>query len=86
MVTGAASLTRDSAVTDRYWSPMVAAWFPQGKDDPDLTLIRLDAERAELWLSDAGPLKMAWEVARANATGREPDLGGRASVDLNGHS
>ena len=86
VVTGAASLTRDSAVTDRYWSPMVAAWFPQGKDDPDLTLIRLDAERAELWLSDAGPLKMAWEVARANATGREPDLGGRASVDLNGHS
>ena len=86
VITGAAALSRDAAAIDRYWGPMVAAWFSDGKDDPSLTLIRLDAERAELWLSDAGPLKMAWEVARANATGREPDLGARASVNLNGHS
>lgn len=82
VITGAAALSRDDAAIDRYWGPMVAAWFPSGKDDPNLTLIRLDAERAELWLSDAGPLKMAWEVAKANATGREPDLGDRATLNL----
>ena len=29
----------------------VAAWFEGGKDDPKLALLRLDAERAEIWLN-----------------------------------
>ena len=86
VISGAASLSRDKAAIDRYWSPMVAAWFPKGKDDAGLTLIRLNADRAELWLSDAGPLKMAWEVAKANATHHQPDLGERASVKLTGQA
>lgn len=31
----------------------VAAWFPGGKEDPKLALLRLDAERAEIWLDDS---------------------------------
>jgi hypothetical protein len=27
----------------------VAAWFEGGKTDPKLALLRLDAERAEIW-------------------------------------
>jgi general stress protein 26 len=27
------------------------AWFEKGKDDPKLALLRLDAERAEIWLN-----------------------------------
>jgi general stress protein 26 len=32
------------------WNRYVAAWFPGGKDDPKLTLLRLDAENAEIWI------------------------------------
>ena len=35
---------------DRLWNRFVAAWFEGGKDDPKLALLRLDAERAEIWL------------------------------------
>ena len=28
----------------------MAAWFEGGKEDPKLALLRLDAERAEIWL------------------------------------
>ena len=35
----------------------------------------LDCDDAQVWVSDAGPVKFAWEIARANATGRAPDLG-----------
>ena len=31
------------------WNGLVAAWFEGGKDDPKLALLRLDAERAEIW-------------------------------------
>ena len=40
----------DRAVVDRLWNPFVAAWY-EGKDDPKLVLLRLDAEHAEIWLN-----------------------------------
>ena len=47
---GRLALDTDRAVIDRLWNPFVAAWFEQGKDDPKLALLRLDPERAEIWL------------------------------------
>ena len=38
------------AAIDRLWSPHVAAWYKGGKEDPALALLRLDAEKAEVWL------------------------------------
>jgi general stress protein 26 len=43
----------DRAVIDRLWSPFIAAWYPGGKDDPDLLLLRLDLTHAHVWLNDA---------------------------------
>lgn len=45
------NLTVDTsrAVIDRLWNSDVAAWYKGGKDDPALLLLRLDAERAEIW-------------------------------------
>lgn len=46
---GTLALDTDRAVIDRLWNPFVAAWYEGGKDDPKLALLRLDAERAEIW-------------------------------------
>lgn len=72
----------DRARMDRYWNPVVAAWYPDGKDDPRLTLLRLSLDDAQVWVSKAGPVKFAWEIAKANATHETPDLGGKAEVDF----
>jgi general stress protein 26 len=48
-VHGRLSLDNDRAVIDRLWNRFVAAWYEGGKDDPKLALLRLDAERAEIW-------------------------------------
>jgi general stress protein 26 len=45
-------LDHDRATIDRLWNPFVAAWFVGGKDDPKLQLIRLDTERAQIWLNE----------------------------------
>ena len=52
---GALWLDNDRAVIDRLWNPFVAAWFEGGQDDPKLALLRLDAERAQIW-ENATPL------------------------------
>ena len=67
---------------DKYWNATVAAWYPNGKDDPRLTLLRLDARDAEVWISEAGPARFAWEIAKANATREQPDLGGHTRLNL----
>ena len=73
--------TFDRARMDKYWNSVVAAWYPNGKDDPNLTMLRLDLEDAEVWIS-ANPVKFAWEVAKANATHSTPDAGDKAHVDF----
>lgn len=38
----------DPAVVDRLWNRYIAAWY-EGKDDPNLVLLRFDPQRAEIW-------------------------------------
>jgi general stress protein 26 len=47
---GRLSLHNERATIDRLWNRFVAAWYPGGKEDPQLVLLRFDAERAEIWL------------------------------------
>ncbi|AXK80089.1 general stress protein [Pseudolabrys taiwanensis] len=54
-VHGTLRVDTDRATIDRLWNRYVAAWFEGGKDDPKLALLRLDAERAEIWV-DASSL------------------------------
>jgi general stress protein 26 len=42
----------DRAAIDRLWNPFVAAWYPGGKDDPELRLLRFDPEWAQVWLNE----------------------------------
>lgn len=46
---GSLKLDNDRATIDRLWNPYAAAWYEHGKDDPKLALLRLDAEKAEIW-------------------------------------
>jgi general stress protein 26 len=50
-VHGMLAVDNDRAAIDRLWNPFVAAWYEEGKDDPKLTLLRLDPERGEIWLN-----------------------------------
>ena len=58
---GEARVQNDRAMIDKLWSKQTEAWFPGGKDDPNLALLRLDIDSAELWETDlalSGRLKM----------------------------
>ena len=66
----------------RFWNPVAAAWFPEGKDDPALTLLRFDPADATVWVSHANPIRFGFEIAKANLTRTQPDVGGSAHVQL----
>lgn len=73
---------RDQRIIDKHWNPVLAAWYPDGKEDPHLTLLRLDGSDGRIWVSDGGLLKFAFEIVKANMTGETPDSGGAADVSL----
>lgn len=52
---GTLSVDQDRQVIDRLWNPFIAAWY-DGKDDPDLVLLRFDPEHAEVWLNESSML------------------------------
>jgi general stress protein 26 len=49
-VHGSLRIDNRRAVIDRLWNAHVATWYKGGKDDPSLALLRLDTEKAEIWL------------------------------------
>lgn len=51
-IEGALVPETDPAVIDRYWSKEIEAWYPAGRNDPNLLMLRFDLGTAEIWRSD----------------------------------
>ena len=81
-VDGRLTFSHDRERIDRYWNAHVAAWYPDGKDDRHLTILRFDAVDGRVWVNEGGFFKFAYEIAKANATKTLPDAGGVADVNL----
>lgn len=51
-ISGNLSPETDESIIDRYWSKQVEAWYPGGRADPNLLMLRFDLGDAEIWLAD----------------------------------
>jgi general stress protein 26 len=76
--------SNDRAVIERLWNPIIASWYKDGKDDPDLALIRFDTDSANLWKAETGStLKAAALKALFNVDpGKEEQKQNSAEVRL----
>lgn len=74
-LSGTAQLVRDRALIDKLWSEAWRVWWPQGKEDPSIVLIRVTVEDGEYW-DNAGAqgLKYALRAAKAYASGKRPEV------------
>ena len=79
---GNLSIHHDRAIIDRHWNPVLAAWYPGGKEDAHLTLLKFEADEGRVWVSDKGALGFGYEILKANLTKTIPDAGGVADVNL----
>lgn len=81
-VLGRLTISVDRDVVERFWNPVVAAWYPDGKDDPHLRVLTFVPSDAQVWIQTEGPVRFGWAIAKANATGTTPDVGQRAELKL----
>jgi len=64
-ISGTASLVHDPAKINELWSPILKAWFPNGKDDPDMTLIKVVPHSSEFWDSSASKMVQLYKISKA---------------------
>ena len=74
-IEGQLSVSTDKAKLDEVWNVMASAWYEEGKEDPDLVLVKLRPSQAEVWLGPESGVKFLFSVAKAKLTGDEPDMG-----------
>ena len=81
-VTGDATLNRDPTRIDQFWNDALKAFFPKGRNDPNLALIDVALHTAEYW---DGPGTMVGKVIAflvARVTGNDDAMGTTRIVDL----
>ena len=81
-VSGIAQLVRDRGKIDELWRPEFKMWFPEGKDDPEIALLRVSLEKAEYWDSPSSTIGYALNFVSSLVTGKEPDLGDNKKINL----
>jgi general stress protein 26 len=74
-ITGKATIVEDQAKKDELWNPIVKAFFPEGKDDPDLSLVKIKPEAAHYWDTINGKMITWFKMAASAVTGNQNNVG-----------
>jgi general stress protein 26 len=80
VVNGRATLSNDRARIKELWSPFAKAWWDSA-DDPDIRLLTVQPEQAELWDSPNRLVATAVMLTAA-VTGAKPPVGDHGSVRM----
>jgi general stress protein 26 len=79
---GEATIDTDRDRMAQLYTPLLRTWFPDGLEDPNLTLIRFDASDGQYWTSKAGMLEVFAAFAKSVVTGRPGQGGEMGEVEL----
>lgn len=74
-VSGTARLSNNREKLAELWTPMVAAWFPEGRDSGAVGLLEVHVKSAEVWDAQEGKMKQMLELLSAKAKQQKPNLG-----------
>jgi general stress protein 26 len=69
-VKGASSIVTDRDLMRAKWSPVVRAYFPNGVDDPNLALMKVQPQSVYYWESESGKMVQFFKMATAAVTGK----------------
>ena len=79
-VEGTATIIEDRDKIEALWSPMVKAWFEKGKNDPDLTLIKVAPESAYYWEPKQNKMVTLFKMAVSAVSGKSMDIGKQGKI------
>ena len=81
-ISGKAHLVQDRNKIDELWRPEFKMWFPEGKDDPQVALLRVSLEKAEYWDSPSSTIGYVLNFVSSLITGKEADYGENRKIEM----
>lgn len=81
-VAGTAAIVESETKKEELWNPMSKAWFPEGKDDPNLVVLKITTEEAAYWDSSSSKMVVFFSMVKAVLTGTTPEGGDHGKLNL----
>lgn len=79
---GSATIYKDQEKIDELWTPIAKAWFDQGKEDPNVTVIKVTPSDAYYWDTKDGKIITLLKMASAAVFGNQPEIGVEGKLDI----
>ena len=85
-ISGNGEIVRDRAKMEELWSDIYKAWFPQGLNDPNVCLLKVEVSAAEYWEAKSGKMVQLFGYIKALATSERARGGQHAAMDIDRES
>ena len=79
---GKASIFRDQEKIKDLWTPIANAWFDEGKNDPDVTVLKVSPSEAYYWDTPNGKVVTLLKIAAAAVSGKSMDTGEQGRLEV----
>jgi general stress protein 26 len=70
VVNGTASISEDRQMIEKCWTPLAKAWFKEGKDDPNISIIKVSNINACYWDTKGNRMINFFKMVASAATGK----------------
>ncbi|MCE7065602.1 pyridoxamine 5'-phosphate oxidase family protein [Dyadobacter sp. CY326] len=81
-VSGTAEIVESETRKEELWNPMSKAWFPEGKEDPNLVVLKVTTDEAAYWDATSSQMVVFFSMVKAVLTGSTPDGGDHGKLNL----
>ncbi len=81
-LSGRADVSQDRAKIHELWNPMFKAWFPDGEDDPEISVLKVHVEDAEYWEAPSNALVRNYRLLKRAVTKGESKVGEHGKISL----
>lgn len=82
-LSGSARVVNDPAKVEDLWNDTWKVWFPNGKTDPSIRLIHVDAKSGEFWdMSGTNAIKYLLNAGKAYFSGEQVEVDSRMNAKV----
>ncbi len=79
---GEAQISTDKQKIEELWSPMIKAWFTEGKEDPTISLLKITPSEGYYWDTKNNKVIQLAKIAFGAIVGKPTDDGLQGKVSL----
>lgn len=81
-VNGDAEIILDKAKIEELWSPIAKIWFKQGKNDPNISIIKVTPINAYYWDTDGNQMINFLKIVASVVTGTNLAIGNQGALKV----